>query len=68
VKLDVNCFELCTLDEIIDNFIFFFLSGVDTSCFSAYCDKDSATIIKTGRLPPTHLETGVSANDCKCRD
>jgi hypothetical protein len=27
------------------------LSGVDTTCFSSCCDKDSAIIITTGRLP-----------------
>jgi hypothetical protein len=31
------------------------------------CDKDSAFIFTTGRLPDvTLLETGVGANDCKC--
>jgi hypothetical protein len=27
------------------------LSGVGTTCFSSYCDKDSAIIYTTGRLP-----------------
>jgi hypothetical protein len=42
------------------------LSGVGTICFSSCCDKDSAIIFTTGRLPSTLFETGVGANDCKC--
>jgi beta-glucosidase/6-phospho-beta-glucosidase/beta-galactosidase len=38
------------------------LGGVGTTCFSSCCDKDSAIIFTTGRLP----DTGVGANDCKC--
>jgi hypothetical protein len=33
--------------------------------FSSCCDKDSAFICTTGRLPDD-LETRVDANDCKC--
>jgi hypothetical protein len=38
------------------------LSGVGTTC----CDKDSAIIFTTGRLPSILLETGAVANNCKC--
>jgi hypothetical protein len=41
------------------------LSGVGTTCFSSCCDKDSAIIFTTGRLPDVN-QTGVGANDCKC--
>jgi hypothetical protein len=43
------------------------LNVVGTTCFASCCDKDSAIILTTGRLPDVNLlETGVGANDCKC--
>jgi hypothetical protein len=65
--LSVSGMYVCFFIKKNLSFPYPYLSGVGTTCFSSYCDKDSAIIFTTGRLLDINiLETEVGANDCKC--
>jgi hypothetical protein len=50
-RLDTNGLYLPSGNDLLFPILLPLLSGVDATCFSSCCDKDSAIIFGTGRLP-----------------